>query len=150
KSAPSLGDALSASASDPVPLKVEETGPFPQRDFIPRIGLSKEIAKAAWDLTPEKPMPDTAFETENAWVVIRLKERVEQKAEEWEKEKSMTMLTLAWQKRNNVREAWGEQLRKKAKVDVNPVALSYEDEARGKQRGKGGGGQGGGGGGFDF
>jgi parvulin-like peptidyl-prolyl isomerase len=122
-------------AADPTPLKVEETGPFPKSDFIPRIGISKEIAQVAWELTPKQSVPDSPYETETAWYVLRLKDKIEPTDEELEKDKKMMTLTLGFQKRNSVIKGWTEQLRQKAKVTVHPLALSYDDEARATARG---------------
>jgi hypothetical protein len=135
RKAASLEEALSqARGNDPAPLKVEETGPFPKREFIPRLGLAKDISNAAWKLTKDAPVPETPFETENAWVVVRMKERLEPTEEEFVKEKTMAMLSASYQKRNGVVRAWTEQLRKTADVAVHPLALSYDDEARAAAR----------------
>lgn len=137
KTAASLAAALTeAPGDDPAPLVAEETGPFPQRDFIPKLGLAKEINTAAWQLTPEQPVAAAPLETDNAWVVIRLKEKLEPTAEEFEKEKTMQQLQASWQKRSNVIKAWTEQLRKGANVDIHPLAVSYDDEARDAARGQ--------------
>jgi peptidyl-prolyl cis-trans isomerase D len=125
-----------AKGTDPAPLKAEETAPFQKRDFIPHIGVSKEISAAAWKLTLEKPVPETPFETESGWVVIRLKEKTEASDTEFEKDKRMLMLTLGYQKRNAVAKAWTEGLKSKAKVQIHPLALSYDDEARATARGR--------------
>lgn len=137
KTAATLQEAVTAlGAGDPAPLKVEETGPFPQREFIPRIGLSKEISQAAWALTKEAPAASKPFETDNAWVVIRLHERLEPTLEEFEKDKAMTMLSLSYQKRAAVVKEWTEHLRKGANIEYHPLALSYDDDARAQARGR--------------
>lgn len=117
-------------AADPAPLKVEETGPFAQRDFVPRLGLAKDVSAEAWKLTKEKPQAEKALETENAWVIIRLKDREEPNMEEFDKEKALTMLSMSYQKRNEAIKAWTEQLRKSAKVEIAQNVLSYDDKAR--------------------
>jgi peptidyl-prolyl cis-trans isomerase D len=137
KHAKSLEDALaSTKGNDPAPLKADETAPFPKREFIPRIGPSKEISAAAWKLTMDKPVPDSPFQTESGWVVIRLKEKTDAADVDFDKDKKMLMLTLGYQKRNAVAKAWSEALRTKAKITVHPLALSYDDEARATARGR--------------
>jgi peptidyl-prolyl cis-trans isomerase D len=132
KGSTTLQEALDKAkdANDPAPLTVEETGPFAQRDFVPRIGLAKEVSTEAWKLTKEKPVADQVIESENGWVVLQLKERIEPAADEFEKEKQMAVLSMSFQKRNEAIKGWMEQLKKDAQVDVQPMALSYDDAAR--------------------
>lgn len=132
KSSTSLTEALEKAKdpNDPAELKAEETGPFAQRDFVPRIGLAKEVSTAAWKLTKEKPVADTVIESENGWVVLQLKEKVEPDAAEFAKEKQMAMLSGAYQKRNEAIKGWMDQLKKDNSVDIHPMALSYDDAAR--------------------
>lgn len=122
-------EAMNAEGSEP--LKVEETGPFPEgREFLPRLGNAPDVAAAAWRLTEEKPVGDAPIETDNAWVIIRLVEKKEPTEEEFEQARLGLSYGLTINKQNSVYEGWTEKLRKSEDVQIHPVALSYDDQAR--------------------
>ncbi len=126
---PTLADVVAASGS--TDLKVEETGPFPEgRDFLPRLGQAKEVAAAAWALTPEKPVPATPIESDTAWVILRLKERKAPTDADFDKAKLGLAYSLTIAKQNAAYEGWTKKLRDRADVKVHPVALSYDDQER--------------------
>lgn len=57
----------------------DETGLFSRTygDFVPRLGASPELAKAAFALTTQTPTPEKFFEVEEKHILIQLKERQE-------------------------------------------------------------------------
>ena len=56
---------------------VEETGPFGrQGDTIPKIGASPELHKAAFQLTPNKPVVPAVYTVSGSSIIAVLKERV--------------------------------------------------------------------------
>ncbi|MCC7386393.1 MAG: SurA N-terminal domain-containing protein [Deltaproteobacteria bacterium] len=118
-------------ASDPDGLKAEDTGPFNgERDYIPRIGLDKSLARAAWKLTPEHPLPEGPAKTDTAWVVFKLKEKKSPSAEELAQARSEVLPSLMLEKRGLVLEDWSKSLLTRAKVERNPIALSYDESVR--------------------
>lgn len=56
-------------------LRVDETGFFAQGTRIPKIGESKELAQAVFQLSAVKPWSDRTFAVDDHYVVVRLKER---------------------------------------------------------------------------
>lgn len=56
-------------------LRVDETGFFAQGARIPKIGESRELAQAVFQLSAKKPYPDQAFSVDGNYVIIRLKDR---------------------------------------------------------------------------
>lgn len=143
KGGKTLAEIITASAEtpdlDPAPLKVEETGSFTQaRNFIPKLGVQKELSLAAWKLTLANPMPPAPFETDDAWIIYHLKERTEPDEKEFASERGKTSARLGFQKRNNVLDPWADSIRVGANVEVHPLATSYDDEARQKARRPGG------------
>jgi len=54
---------------------VDETGFFAQGARIPKIGESRELAQAVFQLSAKKPYPDQAFSVDGNYVIIRLKDR---------------------------------------------------------------------------
>ncbi|MBK6684903.1 MAG: SurA N-terminal domain-containing protein [Deltaproteobacteria bacterium] len=125
-------DALNKSGGT---YKVDETGPFPAgRDFLPRLGLAKEVAATAWTLTNEKPLADAPIETEAGFVVLRLKERLQPKDADFEGAKISILYALTNKKQESVFEGWSKSLRDQHKVDINPLAVSYDDTERSQAR----------------
>jgi len=59
-------------------LKLEETGDFTRTysPFVPRIGTSKELSAAAFELAPDQKAFDRYFEVQNRFVVAEVKERI--------------------------------------------------------------------------
>lgn len=140
KGGKSLADIAAESAAkkdlDPEPLVAEETGKFTKGgDYVPKIGVSADIAKAAWKLTMEKPYPEGPAKTEQAWVVYKLKERAEPSEAEFEGAKQQILTRLIYQKRGEAVESWTDKVvRAGAKIDIHPLALSYDEEARAAER----------------
>lgn len=131
-----VADALLKEGTEP--LKVQETGPFPEgREFLPRLGPAKGVGAAAWLLTKEKPVGDAPIETDDAWLVIRLKERKVPTDEEFEQAKLGLSYGLTVSKQTLVYDGWSENLRANEEINVHPVALSYDDQERQAVRGGG-------------
>jgi len=110
-------------------LKVEETGPFAsQAQFLPKLGAAKDVAKAAWDLTEAAPVAGP-IETDRAWVVIRLKEKVEPKDEDFKTQRLGIAYRMIISKQNALQDKWFKMLKAREKVEVDPIAISYSEEA---------------------
>jgi len=110
-------------------LKAEETGAFPRgRDFLPKLGLAKDVAKAAWTLTEEAPVAGP-IETDRSWVVIRLVAREAAKDEEFETQKLGIAYRLISSKQTALRDKWYEMLQGREKILVDPIATRYDEEA---------------------
>ena len=58
--------------------EIEETGEFTRTysPFVPRLGSSKELFDAAFELTDEKKAIDRIFEIQNRFVVVEVKQRI--------------------------------------------------------------------------
>ncbi len=70
------GGGLAAAAREQG-LAVEETGPFNQAGspFVPRVGTSEELAKAAFALTVPGSCAERVFQVDDRYVVVALKNR---------------------------------------------------------------------------
>jgi parvulin-like peptidyl-prolyl isomerase len=101
---------------------------------LPRLGLAKEVAATAWTLTNEKPLADAPIETEAGFVVLRLKERLQPKDADFEGAKISILYALTNKKQESVFEGWSKSLRDQHKVDINPLAVSYDDTERSQAR----------------
>lgn len=110
-------------------IKVQDTGPFPQgREFLPKLGLAKDVATAAWTLTEAAPVAGP-IETDRAWVIIRLKGKEQPKEEEFETARLGIAYRLITAKQTALRDKWFESLQKHGEVLIDPVAIRYDDEA---------------------
>jgi peptidyl-prolyl cis-trans isomerase D len=112
-----------------VEIKVQDTGPFPQgREFLPKLGLAKDVATAAWTLTEAAPVAGP-IESDRAWVVIRLKGKEQPKPEEFESAKLGIAYRLISAKQSALRDKWFEMLQKTGEVLIDPIAIRYDEEA---------------------
>jgi peptidyl-prolyl cis-trans isomerase D len=107
--------------------KVEETG-FVTRsygNFLPGLGNSEEIAKAAFALTPQKPSAEKVFEENGNFVVIQLKGRQETNMSglDQNKREELRAALLSKQKSQAV-EKQLQELRDKAEISISPTIAS--------------------------
>lgn len=113
-----------------VAFRVEETGAFAAgREFLPKLGKAKNVGKAAFALTEEAPVSPAPLETDTAWLVLRLKERIEPDEKGFDEGKKPLLYTESAQKAERVLEGWGKQLRTQHDVSIDPLAVRYDDEA---------------------
>ena len=111
-------------------FRVEETGPFPAgREFLPKLGNAKAVGKAAFALTTEAPVSPAPIETDTSWIVLRLKERLEPDDEGYELRKTMLLYTESARKAESVLQGWGQRIRERNEVLIDPLAVRYDDEA---------------------
>ncbi|CCO22838.1 peptidylprolyl isomerase [Maridesulfovibrio hydrothermalis] len=96
-------------------LKTSE--PFGRDGFIPNLGMNPKLAEAAFAASKDKWLPQ-AFELPGGFIVARLDERIPPKEEAWEAQKDMIMDALEQQRANEVFNAFLNELRSKAKIEV--------------------------------
>ncbi len=110
-------------------LKAEDTGAFPSgREFLPKLGLAKDVAAAAWALTEASPVGGP-IETDRAWVIIRLKEKLAPKDEDFKTQRLGIAYRMISSKQTALRKKWYEMLQARERVVIDPIAISYEDSA---------------------
>jgi peptidyl-prolyl cis-trans isomerase D len=96
--------------------KVGQAGPF-MRSNVPPI-LGPKAAQGAFGLRPERPLGNLTFRSPQGYVVLRLKERVEPKLEEFSAQKAQAVQRLLGFKRQEIFDQWLKQLREKADIEV--------------------------------
>jgi peptidyl-prolyl cis-trans isomerase D len=105
-------------------LKVEETGLFARSygDFVPKLGNAPELAKAAFELTTDKPVAPVVYNLDDHFVVATLKSReaADMQALDSAKRKEI-QATLLNKKRNDAVSAKLKELRKKAEIVISPT-----------------------------
>lgn len=113
-------------------LGMEETGAFTRASgaFIPRLGSSDELAKAAAALTPQAPAADRVFEHDGKFVVAALKSRqdADPAALTTAMREEISKSLLAKRQAQAVDERL-QELRGKAEITIAPsIASSLEGE----------------------
>jgi hypothetical protein len=111
--------------------ELEETGAFERRgNIVSQIGVSPDLAKAAFDAKADQPVIDKVFEVGGAYVVARLKERQEPVPAEFDKQKDEFTRRQQLQKWGEVLSDWAQRqcvaTRDAGKINVNHELLVYE------------------------
>jgi peptidyl-prolyl cis-trans isomerase D len=115
--------------------RAEETGLFAAAGTregvkVEGIGVSTELAKAAFGLTTAAPLAGP-FEVAGSWVVVRLKERKDPDVAEFEKKKSDLTRDAELTKGNEVLTDWTRarcvEARDAKRIQVNRDELKYEE-----------------------
>jgi len=106
-------------------LTVEETGPFTRLgDYVPRIGSAPELKKEAFALTKENPVSGQAYVVgEDAYVVV-LKEHEPADMDEFERKKAELVKRHVEGQRQAAMEALLNQLKRRAKIQINSAAMA--------------------------
>lgn len=116
------------------PVKLQETGLFSRRgDIIQDIGISKDLAKQAFDLkTGEVAGP---FDVGTGYVVVRVKEHKDPDLADFEKRKSDIVRDAERSKWAELVDTWSKQrcieVRDDGRIKVNAEALEYEGVGKG-------------------
>ena len=135
---PPPSDTQEASGADAgAAPRVEETGMFslratPEGLVVEGIGVSNEVAKAAFALTTDKPLAGP-FSIGDNFYVIRLKERKEPDLADFEKRKMELAREAERAKGERVLSDWTHaacvEAKEKKKISVNLDLLKYGEEA---------------------
>ncbi len=131
KEAKDLAEALKAAEVKDDAYTAAETGPFIRsQTFLGPLGSAAKVAAAAWTLTDEAPMPDGPVETERAWVVMRLKERITPDDSTYDQKRKFIAFQLTREKQELILDKWFRALRENADTSFDPVVIRYDDEAQ--------------------
>ncbi len=134
--APSDSDAASGADKDAAP-HAEETGLFSLRAtrdgaLIEGIGVSNQLAKAAFALTPTAPVAGP-FEVSGSFVVVRLKERKEPDMTDYDKNRVQLTRDAELTKWEQVLTDWTQarclEAKRAHQISVNTDVLRYEDSS---------------------
>lgn len=108
--------------------RVEETGWFnDSARFVPRVGLSDEVTKAAFALTEESPIAGQVFEVSGRFFVVRLKAREKPDFAKFEMEKDQIESGLLSVRKGRVVEEFVKELKSDAIVEKNESLVVYSD-----------------------
>jgi peptidyl-prolyl cis-trans isomerase D len=133
---PPPSDTQEASATDTGAPRVEETGLFalratPEGAVVEGIGVSNEVAKAAFALTAEAPIAGP-FTIGDNFYIIRLKERKDPDLAEFEKRKLELAQEAEQAKGEHVLSDWTHaacvEAKEARRISVNLDILKYGEE----------------------
>jgi peptidyl-prolyl cis-trans isomerase D len=99
-------------------LKTEDTGFFSRRQSVPKIGYAPGLVEAAFGLDAEKPYPDTVFENDTGVFVIRWEGKEGIDEEKYKEDKKAYRFSLMQTKQRWAFQAWIEDIRKNAKIEI--------------------------------
>jgi parvulin-like peptidyl-prolyl isomerase len=121
-----------AEDAPPLPeLTVEETGDFARtKRFLPKLGLVSDLAPVAWDLDADNPFPEAPVEKDDGWVVLEFASRTEPDEAKFAEAQRYLALQMSAEKQKALFERVVEDLREQSEVEINQVAVSYDDELR--------------------
>jgi peptidyl-prolyl cis-trans isomerase D len=117
----------------PTGPKAEETGLFERRgNVISQIGVSPDLAKAAFELKPDQPVLDKVYEVGGSYIVARLKERQDPNQAEFDKTKDEFARRQQAQKWGEILSDWAQRqcvaARDAGRIQVNNDLLTYESK----------------------
>jgi hypothetical protein len=115
--------------------KLQETGLFSRRgDLVQDIGVSKELARRAFELKPGEVAGP--FDASGSWVVVRVKEHKDPDMKDYEKRKAELEREFERTKWAQIVDGWSKQrcaeVRDDGRIRVNDEILTYEAIAPGR------------------
>lgn len=119
-------ESLAQMSKGTIPAKAQETGSFgfSAKGDVPKIGAAPEIMEAAFNLSAAAPAAKSPFKLGERWYAIRLKNRIETNRDDFARAKEQIKQTILPKKQEEAVNAWLQELRKKAKIEINPALLS--------------------------
>lgn len=94
------------------------TGFFKRNDSIPKIGFDREVSKAAFQLTPEKKLPEKLIKGTKGYYIIQFRDRKAPEFEEVDKEKTSIKQKLLQQKKARVFDAFLAQIKSNSEITI--------------------------------
>jgi peptidyl-prolyl cis-trans isomerase D len=100
-------------------LTVANSGLFGRQGMVEKIGVARELAAAAFDLSLDRPLPEQVFEVDQNWYVIRFERRQAPPQDRFEQQKEALAAQLNQQKAYEALEALLARLRAGGRIEVN-------------------------------
>ncbi len=112
--------------ADPFAPRLENTGFFAKNArYIPKVGISEEVVKAAFELSTDAPLGTRAYEVNKRLFVIKLKQRTKPDMKLFDDEKGALRTSLSRQRQGEAVQNFVKALRENSKVQVNPSVVQY-------------------------
>lgn len=107
--------------------KILATGFFRQDSrFIPEVGQSPNMIRAAFALSLEHPVSDTIFEIDNAYFLIKLKDKEVPDMKKFAEEQASIKSSLLMMRKKQLMENYVAYLKKKASIKYNEQLVGAE------------------------
>ena len=104
-------------------LQLEETGWFTRVEgVVPRIGPSEQLMPFLSSLTEKNPVPKEIWKTQDGYFVVKLLSRQPADESKFPSARKDLEKRLVYQKEEQFFKNWLDQLKAKAKIDINPSA----------------------------
>ncbi len=99
-------------------VKADETGAFGRSGSIPKIGSDRQVAQAAFALTANSPLSDTAVKGAKGYYALELIKRILPEDDGFEKDKKQMKERLLQQKKFETFQSWIEQIKSGSTIDI--------------------------------
>ncbi len=99
-------------------VAVNQSGFFKRSGTIPGLGYEPEIIKAAFELSPSRPLAEKPLKGRKGYYVICLKERRSPTDEQFAKDRKQVRERLLAQKKNRVFDQWLRAVKKNSEIVV--------------------------------
>lgn len=98
-------------------------------EYIPRIGVAPELARAAAAAGKVGELLPAAYEVSGSWVIAQISDRVQPDAGDYDKRRTEYQDRVMRKKAAALEEGFLKQLRKEAKIELNPTIFPKAGEA---------------------
>jgi peptidyl-prolyl cis-trans isomerase D len=107
-------------------MKTQSTGIFgyTAKGDVPSVGASPEMMEAAFKLTTAAPAAASPFKVGLRWYAVRLKNRTESPKADFEKTREQLKQKMLPKKQEEAVEKWLNELKAKAKIEINQSLVS--------------------------
>lgn len=111
-------------AGQKAPVSVQTTDFFKRNQPVPDIGRDPALNKAAFDLSPSDPLPESPINGKKAYYVIGFAGQELPDEQAFEKNKDQVVQRLLQQKKRQFMDSWLAQLREKSDVEITRELLN--------------------------
>jgi hypothetical protein len=87
-------------------LKIEETGLFLPASAAPKLGFSRDMSNALFQLSEKHPYPDTVYDIKGNVIIVKFKERGKLDLKDFEAKKAAIENLLLRMKKNEATVSW--------------------------------------------
>ena len=112
-----------AAAAKERGTELASSGLFGRQGMIEKVGMAREMATAAFNLNAAAPFPETVFEVDQNWYVMRFDKREAPLEEKFNQDKERIMAQLGQQKQYEAFEALLARLRSESSIEVKKDML---------------------------
>jgi peptidyl-prolyl cis-trans isomerase D len=110
------------------PVRSETPWILKSQEALPRMGVSKELQEEIFALSKEKPLAKQPYKVGRSWFVVILKDRETPDLAKFDGEKENLKREMLQVRGAEIYEAWLENLKKSARIDLNPELFPPEEE----------------------